>query len=101
MKTRKENDTMNMEKKTFKPIRIRLCSTEFGFKHVFYIDFVVKHRSTVREVANCLIGMGYVAMDYNQNEDCVVVYKRAEARGRYGRVPLTTVGLSRLMGYAA
>ena len=101
MNTKNENNTMNTTKKTCKPIRIRMYSEEFGFDQPFEIDFKVERRSAVRELVKYLIGFGYVAMTYCEYLDCVFVSKNSKMIDASGYVPLTAVGLTRMMGYAA
>ena len=87
---------MNTMKKTFNPIRMRLFSSEFGFRYYFDIDLTLK-RVSVRDLFNYLIGLGYVSMAYNECLGRVLIFKRGVAR--LGRLPLTTVGLRRMMSY--
>ena len=101
MDTNNENHTMSTTNKTFKPIRIAIDSRVVGFENCFQIDFKVVKRSAVREVAKYLMGLGYMWMRCYKDSDCVRVYKNASFMFDDGRVPLTTVGLERMMGYAA
>ena len=95
--TNSENKTMNTPKWTFNPIRIRLTSSEWGFRHYFDIDFILRSKVSVREAVKYLIGLGYVSMAYNECLGRVLIFKRGVAR--LGRLPLTTVGLRRMMAY--
>ena len=87
---------MNTMKKTFNPIRMRLFSSEFGIRYYFDIDLTLK-RVSVRDLFKYLIGLGYVSMAYNECLGRVLIFKRGVAR--LGRLPLTTVGLRRMISY--
>ena len=83
-------------KKTFNPIPMRLFSSEFGIRYYFDLDLTLK-KVSVRDLFKYLVGLGYVSMAYNECLGRVLIFKRELAR--LGRLPLTTVGLRRMMAY--
>ena len=97
MNTKNEINTMNTMKKTFNPIPMRLFSSEFGIGYYFDLDLTLK-KVSVRDLFKYLVGLGYVSISYNECLGRVLVFKRGVAR--LGRLPLTTVGLRRMISYA-